>query len=443
MAFVNADACECISSGLDLFSVPPTQRSIESGRYIDYHPQNPLDEGVQGTSIEFEIPGAGEEYTDLRNTLMFVRLRVTKRDKSNIEDATVVAPTNLFLQALFSQVDVYLNGTPITTASDMYPYRAYFETLLSYGEDAKKSQLTSSLFYKDDPHRFDSLTTTGDRVNSGFVKRRSFIEGSKQLDMIGRIHSDLFFQERYLLNQVNVKLRFIRSRDAFALIEQDENRIVIEDMVLYVRKVKLSGSMLMAHADKFKENASQTAKYPVRRVVCKAFTVASGLFDVTHEKIFSGQLPNRIIIGIIQNPAFTGQTILNPFNFEGYNMKEISVFADGQNVQNIKPLEMNYSANEWIRAYNSLYTGSGRLFYDEGLAIDRTEYPYGYALYAFDLSPDLTDDDKFELLRTGSVRLQLKFSEKLPHPMTIVVYAEFQNMIEIDRNRNVLHDFSA
>ena len=78
-----------------------------------------------------------------------------------------------------------------------------------------------------------------------------------------------------------------------------------------------------------------------------------------------------------------------------------------------KLLEMDYEGYQWIRAYNSLYMGTGRLFYDEGLAIESTDYPFGYALYAFFLSPDLTDDEKFELLRTGSVRLQLKFSQRL------------------------------
>jgi len=104
---------------------------------------------------------------------------------------------------------------------------------------------------------------------------------------------------------------------------------------------------------------------------------------------------------------------------------------------------MDYATYKWIRAYNSLYTGTGRLFYDEGLAIDRVDYPFGYALYAFDLSPDLTDDEKFELLRTGSVRLQLKFGQRLEHPITIIICAEYQNMIEIDKNWNVLHDFAA
>jgi len=77
------------------------------------------------------------------------------------------------------------------------------------------------------------------------------------------------------------------------------------------------------------------------------------------------------------------------------------------------------------------------------LSIDRSDYSQGNALYVFDLSPDLTDDEKFDLLRTESVRLQLKFAEALTDPITLIVYAEYQNLIEIDRNRNVIYDFSA
>jgi len=53
---------------------------------------------------------------------------------------------NLFLHSLFSQVDISLNGTLITASTSTYPYRAMLETLLSYGEDAKTSQLTSALY---------------------------------------------------------------------------------------------------------------------------------------------------------------------------------------------------------------------------------------------------------------------------------------------------------
>ena len=66
----------------------------------------------------------------------------------------------------------------------------------------------------------------------------------------------------------------------------------------------------------------------------------------------------------------------------------------------------------------------------------------GYALYAFDLSPDLLDDEKFDLAKSGSVRLEVKFADALPVAVTLIAYAEHENLLEIDRNSNIVYDFS-
>jgi len=39
------------------------------------------------------------------------------------------------------------------------------------------------------------------------------------------------------------------------------------------------------------------------------------------------------------------------------------------------------------------------------------------------------------------VRLALEFAQALPATVTVIAYAEFENVIEIDRNRNVVFDF--
>jgi len=166
MAFVHDDACECITNSLYLFTVPPMQRNVEYGKYVDYHAINTL---AEGAPIEFEIPAAGEEYMELCNSMLYVRLKVIQQNGNNLAADAVVSPVNLFLQSLFSQVDISLNGTLVTTASDTYGYRAYIEMLLSYGDDAKKTQLTSSLYYKDEVGKFDNRDLAGDNVNPGFI----------------------------------------------------------------------------------------------------------------------------------------------------------------------------------------------------------------------------------------------------------------------------------
>jgi len=92
-----------------------------------------------------------------------------------------------------------------------------------------------------------------------------------------------------------------------------------------------------------------------------------------------------------------------------------------------------------VRGFNTLFSGTGKVFRDTGY---RKNFSGGYALYAFDLTSDLGEDDHFSLAKQGNVRLVLKFTEALVDPVTVIAYAEFQNVIEIDRNRNVIYDFA-
>ena len=219
----------------------------------------------------------------------------------------------------------------------------------------------------------------------------------------------------------------------------DAFKVKIEAAVMFVRKVKLSPSVFLAHA-KALENA--TAKYPLRRVVCKTVTVPNGFRDVSHEKLFSGQLPTRLVIGLVGNEGFNGAFNRNPFNFQHFNLMEISVYSDGQQQYGIKPLTTDFINGLYVRAYNTLFSGTGKVFKDEGNGLDRTAFSKGYALYAFDLTPDLGEDDHFNLTKQGSVRLVLKFREALTENVTVIAYAEFQNVVEIDRDRNVIYDFA-
>ena len=74
---------------------------------------------------------------------------------------------NLFLHSLFSQVDVSLNERLISPSTNTYPYRAMLETLLNYGEDAKSSQLTMAMFYKDTPGKMDAVNPVADDGQPG------------------------------------------------------------------------------------------------------------------------------------------------------------------------------------------------------------------------------------------------------------------------------------
>lgn len=439
MAFVHPQSCECAKSELDIFSILPTQTSVESGGWVEY---NPISSIADGTPIEFVVGGSGQDYLDLANTQLYVRAQIVQGNNADIDNNNHVGPVNLWMHSLFSEIDMKLNDTLVSSTNNTYAYRAYLETLLSYGPAAKQSQLTSALYYKDIATHLENANPHDQAgLNTGFKKRHAFLEDSSIVDMIGCIHNDLFFQDKYLPNDVSMRIRLVRQKDAFALMSSEQNpgyKIKIVDCKLFVRKAKLSASVFVAHA---KALELGNAKYPIRRVVCKTFTVPRGNLDFSQENLFSGQLPTRLVIGCVDNDAFNGSYAKNPFNFKHYGLSQLKLYLDGQQ-QHIKPLEPNFATNQYISSYMSLFSGTGKQQKDEGIDIERGDYPGGYALYAFDLTPDLGENDHFNLNHEGSLRVDIKFANPLPNTINVICYAETQNVIEIDRNRNVIFDYS-
>jgi len=60
------------------------------------------------------------------------------------------------------------------------------------------------------------------------------------------------------------------------------------------------------------------------------------------EKLFSGQLPTRLMIGLVTNQAFNGHAESNPFNFQHFNLNEIALYLDGQQQHAIRPIQLDY-----------------------------------------------------------------------------------------------------
>ena len=114
------------------------------------------------------------------------------------------------------------------------------------------------------------------------------------------------------------------------------------------------------------------------------------------------------MIRSVSNPAFNGHAESNQLNFQHFNLSEIALYLDSQQQHAIRPIRLDYENGLYIRAYHSLFVESGRPRKDEGLLISREDYNNGYALYASDLSAELSEDDQFSI-----VRLALKFAQSL------------------------------
>jgi len=438
MALLHHKSAECCKTELDVFSIPPTQTQIQRGAWVSYLPTtNITDTGA----IEFQIQPS-DDAIDLHNTQLYVRVKVVNGDGSALGDDAAVAPCNLFFQALFEQIDVYVSNRLISGGTNTYPYRAYLETLLNYDEDAKNSWLAAELWHSDTPGRMDNLyqlpAPNAALLNDGWVRRNAYVKNSASFEMKGGLHIDLLHQDRYMLNNTSLRFRFLRSKNAFSLLSGEASpnyKVVIEEAVLYIRKTALSPAVQLGYAQALQR---ATAKYPITRVEIKTFSIATGTWNINRDNIFLGTLPRRMVLGLVDSAAFNADYSKNPFNFQHFNTNFLGVYIDGEQLP-FKPFEPNFAAGRYIDSYLTLCSCSEK----GGNAITREAYPKGFTLWVFDFTPDLGCSDHLNLIRQGNLRVELRFSQALTTSVNCIILAEFDNILEVDKDRNVIYDYTS
>lgn len=439
MAFINQAGVLNVKSELNIFSTPPIQTTIESGSLQTYRPITSIS---NNGPLEFVISGSShDEYLDLARVFIHVkaRIRIDNAVGGNAPAAgAVLGPTNNWLHSMFSSVEIYMNQKCITPPSNCYNYRAYLENLLCYGADAKASHLSTGIWDEDTAGHMDSVTAD----NEGFTRRNALTTAARTVDLYGPLHCDIFNVDKYLINGVELTIKLHRSKDEFHLMgsANTTGKFEITEAVLYARKVKISSATLLAH---HKALNVATAKYPINRVDVKTITIPSTTRSRTLDNVYIGTLPKRIVIGMVLTDSFNGSFASNPYNFQHFNYSSLAVYLDSIPIPS-KPYVCDFPNGQFIRAYNSLFEGSNINHSDFGNNISRYDYANGYALVAVDLTPDLSaSSSHISLPKTGSLRIDIGFDAPVPNTITAIIFAEFPGLISIDKDRNVVTDYSS
>ena len=159
--------------------------------------------------MEFVIPAEHDTYIDL-NIRLYIRGKLTTADGKDVESTDFTDTANNFLNSFFTQCSITSNGTALAPTSDLYQYRSYLDTLLTYGSDAATSHLTNGFWYQDsgDP-------SAGVPTNTGFVARWNRIKQSKEVQLICRLHSDICNFVPYLFPVVKLQIKSPRLKGLF------------------------------------------------------------------------------------------------------------------------------------------------------------------------------------------------------------------------------------
>src|SRR5271170_7868818 len=462
MSMLTEDSVVVYPSDLELFKTSPTDITIQEMEEVPYKPTQTFSE--ESGDLHFDIIGNGEEYIKAALTYMTFELKIELSNGQPITAAHRVGVVDNFAHSVFQTVTTKA-GNQVIGSDPCYPFRAKNTNQLSYGEDAKKSHLSTSIFVKDTANQMDTMYLPHTEANAAVVdgvnqagnrglnKRSRYFQESASVPC--RIHpdTDFFNIPKMLINLVDISIHFTRSRPEFCIMAQEiagvggqpgvapDFRIRIMNPILWITKVRLLPSVVIGHA---RALAAKPARYNMTRVVTRPFSITQGSFSATLDNVITGQLPKRLVMGFVKNSAYNGNYGQNPFNYEHLNLSQTAVYVNGKS-HPLTPFRPVYTGNRtnWLREYSSLFDAMGIHHGNSGIDIHRDDYPNGYCLYGFDLSPNKSASlsSPVNLVKRGNLRIEMQFSEELPQAMMCMLFAEYDNVMTIDGDRNVYVDY--
>ena len=172
-----------------------------------------------------------------------------------------------------------VNGDPVTQSHEHYNYHAYLETLLTYSTDAASSHLSNSYCYFDtwDMQPSDPTAETHTSAkNDGFIARCSMLSGSRDVQLLGSVHTDLCNVPLFLLPRVSLQIKLTKARPGFYLMNKSayaKTTFKYLDAYLLVRRVQTKPAILEAQERALE--IGSLARYNITRFDLKTFTFSA------------------------------------------------------------------------------------------------------------------------------------------------------------------------
>lgn len=426
---------EGLAHNFELFSSSVIEKAMKKGYDQQIYPTTfNSSEGP----FEFYIPGSND-YIFFPHTRLYLKAQIVKVGDNGAmaamtpEDKFSVA--NLLPHTFFKQVDVEVGGVNTSSQDQLYPYKAYLETLLSYGNvkscsDSDTGHLSAcSHFFMDKAGEFDALDGDGNE------KRCELVKHSRVFDFCIPLHADIMQSVRALPPNIPVKIVLTRNPDAFTVIgiNETEYRVKLHSLKLYIRKIECDPVVRRDYLNRIQKSP---AMLPFTRSVVKKYLVAQNASNVTLSGIFRDNIPRQIVMMMVKQTRVDGRKNENPFYFQPFGVNYVNLKVDGQNYPP-NPYQPDFERGLIAREMRALYDNTGVHNADGGFAISREMFMDGYSIFAWDLTPDSCNGWHFHDAIGRGLDLDLSFENPLPTTVNVLIYAAFESSIFINKENVV------
>lgn len=421
----------------DLFALPPLQKYVLRDVWTEHSPITALSNST--TSIQFQIHTAENEFILLGKSELWVKFRIDLRklsnkaeDKLTKDDWTKIWPINYQLNTMWKSVSVEIGNIPVTSSSLDYPYMAYLDAL---------THMRTAGWTDDD----DDNMNAPHEIRSGYLAplNKDFTQ-SREVELYGRLHLDLADQHKALLGGLDLKISLLpHDPDFYLMYDPAIYRATVRftDIKFELHRALVSDSLVRGIADTLPR---ATAKYPITRKEVRKFLVPQNRIDHHETNLVKNErIPRKAFLAFVNNDAANGSPRLNPFEFKHYNLRNVRFVINSTDFPP-RGFECNFETKQVNKAYFNFFEAMGQIEHPR-CSITREEWMSGFTIFGFNISPDLSNsivrNGYTSDIKAGDMSLMLFFSKALPENTTVIVFFEYDNLIEIPETRIPFKDF--
>ncbi|KAH7711375.1 Protein F19G12.2 [Aphelenchoides avenae] len=431
MKKIDAKSENAVHSALNIFGVPPTNVSVDHSQVREILPLNAIEET---STYEFRI-FSDNQWLDLSKTYLYLQLQLQKYDNGvwvplDVNDQNV-APVQAIGNSFVRQLKMYVNSTEVYDSTALYPYISYLKNELNYSTDVKDTWLMASGYYRED--KID------DTDGKGFKSRVEVMGHGQICEFETRLDFDLANQGLYLLNNLDVLFTIYKNDDKFLVhnlsaVQNVPLRVKVHNIRLRVKSVDVQPSLNLSVMNMLEKT---TAKYPMRRTEIRSSFITAGRTEYTYN-VFTNVIPRRLVVAMVDNQAFKGDYMKDPYNFQPFDLNEIQVNAGGL-VYPTVAYRMNWSPQPgrpvtFLRPYMDMMDAT---MASPNLTngISPVMFMAGWTMFVIPLTSTLEDTEGFELIKNGTTTIHLRFNTALQRGVELVILGEFDQVLSIDQNR--------
>lgn len=436
---IDSTSGDCVTSALDVFHTPGTNVGVIRTNIKEFLTLNP----VIDPPYHFKIP-PGANYVDLSETLLIVEGKFTWHDNTdntwkNIRDADTISTIQGLGSTFMRNLKVSIGGKEVFNANNLYAYKTYFDTLLNYSLEAKRTHLAACGWYEDITERDQE-----DAAGEGFISRKKMITTGKLVQFVTKLDVDLFNQERYFINNTPIDIEIIPNSNEFMFIAPTLNgatmanaKFDIQHLRLRVTFPEVSDGLSLTMAETL---LMKPAVYPQRKTILKTVYLEVGRTEV-NVNVFTEIIPRRVVMAMVGTAAYNGDFSTSPFNFKGFDLRNHYIEWNGVRTSSAE-YDMDF-ASRYVLPYYDTCHATGVSFTNASNGLTLSRFKSGSTIFVWNLTSNLQNDACFELLKYGTTSYHAKFAQPIPHGgITLIFYGEVDSLMKIDYTRSVTTDLT-